>query len=527
LQILYNANIYPTASIESQHTAIAIENERVIAIGNDEEILGLSRPGCRIVDSQGKTILPGLTDSHIHLSLYAQSLEKINCETKTKQACLDQIAEKAHKIKPGEWIIGHGWNQNNWPEGFGCAADLDAIAPNNPVYLTDKAIHSGWVNSLALQLAGITNQTPNPSGGVIHRDSSGAPTGILFETAMFLIEAAIPPLHPENLAKLISRAQQELWKFGITAAHDFDELSCFEALQLLHQRDELKLRVIKGIPEYALQTALDMRLQTGFGDAMLRIGSLKLFADGALGPHTAAMLDAYSDDPNNFGVLIGDSQHFYPILETAAKNRLAVAVHAIGDRANREVLDAYARLRDYEAKNQLPRLPHRIEHVQIIQPQDQNRLVQLGITASMQPIHATSDMFTCDRCWGERSKFAYAFKDLLDKGTRLIFGSDAPVESPNPFIGIHAAVTRRRPDGSPGTEGWYPQQKLDLSTTLKAYTSTPASIYGRQFEQGNLTPGCFADLILLDQDPFKASAEDLHFLAPSGTMVAGEWVWNL
>jgi predicted amidohydrolase YtcJ len=478
------------------------------------------------LDAQGRTILPGLTDSHIHLSLFAQSLAKINCETATKKACLELVANKARTAKAGEWITGHGWNQNNWPEGFGTAADLDAVSPDNPVYLTDKALHAAWANTAAMRLAGISSQTTDPRGGIIQRTVDGSPTGIFFETAVFIVERAIPKIPAEMLVGLLKHAQQELWKVGLTAVHDFDDLACFEALQTLHQKGELKLRVTKSIPEAALDDAVAMRLQTGFGDAMLRIGSLKLFADGALGPQTAAMLDAYTDNPDNFGVLIGDSQHFYPIFEKAVRNHLAVAVHAIGDRANREVLNAYTRLRIFETQNHLPKFPHRIEHVQIIQPQDQACLVELGITASMQPIHATSDMFTCDRCWGDRSRYAYAFKELLNRGAHLVFGSDAPVESPNPFFGLHAAVTRKRQDGSPNQDGWYPAQKLSLSEALKAYTSGPSAIYGRQAEQGSLIPGSFADLILLDSDPFQVNMDDLHFLKPSGTMIAGEWVWK-
>ncbi|KPL76038.1 hypothetical protein ADN00_11825 [Ornatilinea apprima] len=526
MQIFHNAKLYPTADPASRQSAIAIENGRVVALGSDPDVLNLARPGCQIVNLAKKTILPGLTDSHIHLSLYAQSLAKVNCEVASRQACLDLIAQKAHDLKPGEWILGHGWNQNVWPEGFGTAADLDAVAPNHPVYLTDKAIHSAWANTTAIRLAGITSQTPDPSGGIIQRAENGEPKGIFFESAMLMIERAIPAFSAEALAGLLDQAQQTLWPMGITAAHDFDDLLCFAALQLLHLNGQLKLRVTKGIPEDALNTAIDMRLQTGFGHGMLRVGSLKLFADGALGPHTAAMLEPYSDDPGNTGVLLGDSQHFYPIFEKAVKNHISIAVHAIGDRANREILDSYARLRDYEAQNHLPRRAHRIEHVQTIQPQDQVRLQALGITASMQPLHATSDMFTADRYWGSRAANAYVFKNLLDLGAQLIFGSDAPVETPNPFVGLHAAVTRRRADGNPGSQGWHPSQRLTVAQALHAYTSAPAQVYGRQTEQGSLLPGCFADLILLDQDPFEMQPDDLHFLKPSGTMVEGEWVWQ-
>jgi predicted amidohydrolase YtcJ len=527
---LFNAKIYTLDTQNPNATAVRIDKERIVELVFDEKTTPKIAKEQEAVDLQGKTILPGLCDAHIHLEHYALSLMKVDCEVSTKEACLRRVAARVKQSAPGEWILGHGWNQNDWESGFGNLSDLDAIAPHNPVYLTAKSLHAGWSNSAALRIANISRTTSNPKDGVIGKDDHGDPDGILYERAMDLIEACIPNPTSAEVRSAIETAQRKLWQMGITSVHDFDRRDCFIALQDIHANHQLKLRVLKSIPVENLDEAIALGLRSGFGDDFLRIGGVKVFSDGALGPHTAAMLEPYQDDAQNRGMLFMDQEALYEIAARAAAHGFPLAVHAIGDRANHEVLNAFERLAKDKAGDgdrfSANALAQRIEHVQILHPDDVPRLAQLGVSASMQPIHATSDMYMADAYWGERSALAYAFRSQIQQGARLVFGSDAPVESPNPFWGIHAAVTRRRQDGSPGDQGWYPEQRLTLEEALEAYTIGPAELAGWGDRVGRLAPGYYADMIVLDQDPFQIPPQELFQIKPLATMVGGEWVFS-
>ncbi len=539
--LLYNARIHTLHPTHTSASALVIDNDRILAIGDESLVNEIDGKGQR-VDLGGRTIIPGLMDAHIHLTDYALGLQQVDCETATRAECLKRIAERAAQVHPGEWILGHGWNQNEWREGFGSAADLDRVAPNHPIYLTAKSGHAAWVNTLALQIAGVTSATTDPPGGRIQRDEQGNPTGILFESAMQCVAEVIPPHTPHQIAQAIRKAQSTLWQFGVTGVHDFDAMAGFAALQLLHADGELGIRVVKGIPLEALNHAIELGLRSGFGDEYLRIGAVKMFADGALGPRTAAMFQPYLEEPDNLGMLLMSADEIFEYGRLAVMNGLSLAVHAIGDRAVHEVLNAFSRLRSFEASLDAqifpqwrsPSLPmnrgarslrHRIEHVQLVRPEDCPRMAALDLIASMQPIHATSDYRMADRHWGERSQYAYAWRLLLNHGIRLAFGSDAPVESPNPFWGLHAAVTRRRRDGSPGPQGWYPEHRLNLGEALQGFTTGVAYAAGMEDRLGMLMPGYLADLLVLDIDPFDCSAEQLAQLRPSATMVGGRWVY--
>jgi len=532
IQILYNARIYTLETAYPIASALAIGQERILAIGTDQEILPEFEGNQKIsrLNLEGRIVLPGLTDAHIHLEQYALGLQKVDCETATRAECLLRVAERVRQTPPGEWILGHGWNQNNWAEGFGNPKDLDKVAPEHPVFLTAKSLHAAWANSAALNAAGINAHTPDPSNGRIARDEHGQPTGLLFEGAMALIQSIIPEPKADQLASALETAMHTLAAMGLTSVHDFDRRRCFAALQLLHQKGQLPLRVVKNIPLEDLPHALSLGLRSGFGDDQLRIGGVKAFADGALGPRTAAMLQPYDGESDNRGMLLLDAEALLENGRLAVENGLTLAVHAIGDRANHEVLKAFAQLREYEKSlktsgyDPIYPLRHRIEHVQLIHPEDAPRLAALGIAASMQPIHATSDMFMADRYWGPRAAFAYAWRTHLEYGTLLAFGSDAPVESPNPFWGLHAAITRRRADGYPGPNGWYPEQRLTLSEALYAYTQGPAYLAYLEDRLGKLAPGYLADLIVLSQDPFTCDPDYLKEICPQGTMVGGKWL---
>jgi len=524
-KILYNAQIYTQDKDLPIAGAIAINDDRIEAVGSTDALKAGFENYPR-EDMAGKFILPGLVDAHIHLQYYSMGLQKVDCETSTLAECVQRVARKARETRPGEWVLGHGWNQNCWIEGFGTSGMLDAISPQNPVYLTGKSLHLAWVNSLALQQAGITASTPDPAKGKIVRDESGEPTGILLEDAMQLVANKIPEPDVETLVTLLKKAQYELWKMGLTGVHDFDRSNCFQALQLMHSRNELGLRVLKSIPLEDLEHAIGLGLRTGFGDDLLRIGALKMFADGALGPHTAAMLEPYLDENGNYGILNLDARKIFEYGSRAVDHGISLAIHAIGDRANREVLDGFSLLRAYEIKKGYPLMRHRIEHVQLLHPSDVNRLAEMDLIASMQPIHATSDLVMADRSWGSRSEFAYAWRSQLEKGATLAFGSDAPVESPNPFWGLHAAVTRQRQDGSPAESGWYPEQRLTLAEALLGFTKGPARVAGMENRSGTLKADFLADLIVLEQNPFECLPSELAQIQPVATMVNGSWVWK-
>jgi predicted amidohydrolase YtcJ len=329
---------------------------------------------------------------------------------------------------------------------------------------------------------------------------------------------------------------------GLTGIHDFDGRSCFIALQTLHQNGELGLRVVKNVPVYRLEHAIGVGLRSGFGDEWLRIGSVKIFADGALGPRTASMIAPFEGEPDNCGIIVTDKEEMLEKASAASAHGLSVTVHAIGDKANHDVLDVFEEVRKQEigdrrleiksnqslisqtqiAYFQSP-LRHRIEHVQLIHPADQHRLAQLGVIASMQPIHATSDMETAVKHWGSRTKDSYAIRTMLNSGATVVFGSDAPIEKIDPLPGIHATVTRRRADGSPGADGWHPEQKLTIAETIHGFTTAAAITSGQEARLGSIAPGKLADLTIFGRDIFTIPPDDLLEVEISGTMVGGQF----
>lgn len=518
--IFHNANIYapenPTA------TAVVIDHGWFLALGSDKEILDAFTRRSRVINMQGRTIWPGLTDAHVHLRLLAESMAMVDCETSTRQECLSRVKLAADQLPADAWVRGHGWNQNLWAEGFGNAQMLDSVCGGRPAYLTAKSLHAAWANTTALRLAGIDIHTPDPPGGVVQRGLDGQPTGILIEAgAMEQIEAVIPqPSLADTIVK-IKAVFPELWKSGLVGLHDFDDFSCWIALQSIFQDNTTPIRIRKQIPFTHLDAFISAGLRTGFGDDRLSLGGVKLFSDGALGPQTAAMFEPFENTENSGNLLLEEAE-LNQIGQHAVAHGISLAVHAIGDRANHVVLDAFEKLRAYEMKHHLPHLPHRIEHVQIIDPADLSRFAQLGIIASVQPVHTPSDMNMADQHLGKRTKNAYAYRSLRAAGAACVFGSDAPVEPFNPFLGLHAAVTRRRLDGSPGPEGWHAEQRLSLEEALNSFTYAPAEICGKGDRMGKISPGFHADFIILEEDPFISDPHALGNLYPLATFVAGE-----
>ncbi len=518
LKLLHNAHIHTLDDRRPQASALLIGGGRVLAVGG-EDLLNQVDERVPREDLAGRTVWPGLTDAHLHLRHFALNRQKVDCTDLSLSACLERVRERAARTRRGAWILGHGWDQNLWGS-WGNRHHLDAAAPDHPVYLTARSLHAGWANSAALQQAGISSQTQDPPDGRLLRDAAGQPTGVLLEGALRLLETALPSPSLPEVTEAIAAAQPVLWSYGLTGVHDFDGRLSFQALQRLRRENRLRLRVLKGLPYDLLPEALGLGLQSGCGDEWLRIGALKVFMDGALGPRTAAMLAPYEDEPHNRGDLLLDGDELYAIARQAAAGGLHMAVHAIGDRANREALSAFARLR---AEGDTGR--HRIEHVQLLHPDDRQRLAALGLIASMQPTHLLSDMDMAAAAWGQRARWAYAWRTQWQAGAVLAFGSDAPVETPNPFLGLYAAVTRRRQEGFPGAGGWYPAEALDLATALRGFTHGAAWAAGQETFLGRLAPNFAADLIVLPVDPFTIPPEDLPNLRPLRTMVGGEWVW--
>ena len=510
-------------------TAVAIDNDAILAVGSDAEMKARLAPNGTLIDLNGATVTPGLVDAHVHFRWFAASLTQVNVyEVPSLAEAQKRVASRAAETETGGWLYGRGWKNELWDDpSFPTAADLDRVAPHHPVFMPDKSGHAAWVNSIALELAGIDDNTADPEGGEIQRDATGKATGILFETAMPLVSNLIPKLTEEQLLNAMRQAQQACWEVGLTGIHDFDGATCFRMLQTLKQNGELGLRFYKNIPEYLIDHAVALGLKTDFGDEWLRIGGIKIFADGALGPQTALMVEAYSDNPENFGIAVTDKEEMHAIASKASANGLSVTIHAIGDKAVHDVLDVYEAVREEEAaRGEDKKLRHRIEHVQVYHSDDENRLAQLGVVASMQPKHATSDMEMADKFWGDRTRYSYALRSMLDSGAMLALGSDCPVEPIDPMLGIYAAVARKRPDGTYAPNGWHMEQALTMEETIRGFTLGCAEVSGQTDRLGSITAGKLADLTIFDRDLWGVSADELAQTKVIGTIVGGEFKYR-
>jgi predicted amidohydrolase YtcJ len=520
-KILVNGKVCTMDAERPWVQALAIAGEHILAVGDD--LSDLLAPGGEVLDLGGRCVLPGLTDSHVHFTWYAIGLRRLDVAgVRSLDEMLARVAKRARKTEPGDWVDGGGWDQELWPvRSFPTAADLDKVAPKHPVLLRAKSGHALVANSRALQMAGITAETPDPPGGRIGRGEDGKPNGMLFEdSAIGLVKDLVPLPEPEELDEMLREAFPTAWRVGVTSIHDVDKLPAFEAYQRLHTRGELGLRVVKYVRAEALDCVLEIGLRAGLGDDWLRLGGIKVFTDGALGSHTAAMLaPCDGHEPDDLGVYTIEKDDLRELARKAVAGGLPLAIHAIGDGANRMVLDV---LEDVGTGG----LRHRIEHVQLLHPDDVGRLAELGIAGSMQPIHCTQDCEIADRYWGDRCATSYAWRSLLDAGTVLAFGSDCPVEDLNPFLGIHAAVTRRRADGFPGPEGWHPEQRLTVEEAVRGFTLGAAKAVGLEDRMGSLSPGKLADLVVLDRDIFACDPMEIMETRVEMTMIGGRPVWG-
>ena len=525
--------------------AVAVRDGRILAVGLAPDLAELRRPNTAVVNLAGKLLLPGFTESHIHfIELALRSAQVDATEARSAGEVIDlvraglDLAGYPNPPASDRWMRGGGWNANVWTDGVAPhRALLDAIAPETPVALDSKELHAVWVNSAALRIAGIDATTMDVSGGVIERDANEEPTGILRENAVELVARCYPRPDLAETAAAVQAATPSMWATGIVALHNANDTCdglAFRTYQELWRRAKLGLRVLQHFPVCNLDHLRAIGLRSGLGDAWLRVGGVKIFADGALGSRTASMLQPYVDEPQNWGVAATDPEEMLEQALAASAAGLSLTIHAIGDRANRDVLNVLAEVRRQEENggvsssivHRLSSLRHRIEHVQCIHPRDLPRLAQLDVIASVQPIHATSDRLIVDRYWGAaRAPDAYPFRRLLDSGARLVFGSDGPIEPHAPLIGIHAAVTRRRRDGSPGPDGWQGQERITVAEAVDAYTYWPAYAAGEESYRGSITPGKVADLVVLSQDIFRVDPMAILETQVEMSVLDGRVVW--
>jgi len=523
--VLYNGEVYTMDAARPRVTAIAVRGEQILGVGDDASMKDRLASGGAAVDLKGRCVIPGLIDAHLHFEGYSLRVRRVNAEASTVEGVLQRVAERVSTQASGTWILGLGWNQHVWGGEFPTREMLDRVAPEHPVFLRAKSGHAGWANSRAMREAGVDRSTEDMAGGALVRDERGEPTGIFLEAGQELISRVIPEPSVEEVGEAMRQGQKRAFALGLTGVHDLDGTRALKAWQMLREEGAMKMRVCKSVPSGFLDEALALGLRSGFGDERLRIGGVKLFADGALGPRTAWMIEPYEGEPDHRGMPLASKEELKEKIERASAGGLAALVHAIGDQANREVLAAFEEVRMEEKKRGPVRLRHRIEHVQVLHPDDWGRPAGANIIASMQPIHATSDLEMVDQCWGGRGVGAYAFRILLEQGTVLAFGSDAPVETIAPLAGIHAAVTRRRADGTPGEKGWYPEQRLHVRQAMCAYTVGAAFASGEEEDKGSLAPGKLADLAVLDQDIFAIPSMEILHAPVAGTMIGGEWVF--
>jgi predicted amidohydrolase YtcJ len=528
--LLFNGRVYTMDPERSSTQAVAMAGNRILAVGDDAELRPLLQSNGREVDLGQRAVIPGLIDSHVHFGSYSIGLHRGQVDlvnVPSKAEAIARVADAVGRTPPGRWIQGGGWNKNIWSEpAFPTAADLDAVTQEHPVALQDKSHHVLWVNSHAMELAGISSVTGDPAGGQILRDESGQPTGTLLETAGELVHDAIPDPDVDTYVEALRLGMETAQSLGLTGIHDPEDALVFAAFQELRARGEIGLRALVHIPTESVEAAVRLGLRSGLGDEYVRTGGVKIFADGALGPQTAHMLAPYEGTSDNTGIPTHTAGELHDLVRRAHDAGLSVTVHAIGDAANRTVLDAIAAsLRP--SRTRPPVLPDRIEHVQVLHEDDLPRLAQLGVVASGQPIHATSDMEMAEDHWGARCRLAYAWRSLLATGAQLAFGSDCPIETMDPLAGIHAAVTRRRADGSPSSEGWFSDQRLTVTEAVHAYTLGAARASGEAHLKGSLVPGKLADLVVLSHDIFEIDPMDILDTRVEMTVFDGQIVYRM
>lgn len=511
-----------------QFASLAFDDAgRILAVGTAADVAAKA-PQAKHVDMAGRTVLPGLIDAHGHVFGLGEMLTQLDLSATTSlPQALAAIGDYARADAKAAWVRGRGWNQENWKLGrFPTAQELDGVVADRPAWLERVDGHAGWANGRALALAGITDQTPDPVGGKIVRDAAGHATGVLVDAAQAMIQKVLPQPTEQEARTMLDRALGTMASVGLTSAHDAG-IGIAEDRLYRDYADHGKLTariygMVKGTGADFDRLAQNGPLDT-YGHDMYALRAVKLYADGALGSRGAALLAPYTDDPHSHGLLFHSNGEIDAMIAKAMKKGYQVNVHAIGDAGNRQILDIFAK--EIPA-NRGQALRHRIEHAQVVTPADIPRFKSIGIIPSMQPTHATSDKNMAEQRIGpERIKGAYAWRMFLAQGSRIACGSDFPVEAPNPFFGIHAAVTRQDASGNP-IAGWYPEQEMSLKEAFRCFTLDAAYAGHQEKTQGSLEAGKYADFIVIDRDLFKISPYDIHKIGVLETWVGGQQVYR-
>ncbi|HEY4129135.1 MAG TPA: amidohydrolase [Gemmatimonadaceae bacterium] len=526
--IVTNARIYTVDDSHPFVEALAVRDGKVQFVGSAREALLLKGPSTRVLDAGGHTVIPGMVDAHAHLFELGTFLHNIDLrDTRSYDQVVARMAERVKQMKPGQWVEGRAWDQNKWGDTrFPTHEALTRVSPNNPVVLTRVDGHAILVNAAAMRAANITAATKDPAGGRIEHDAKGDPTGVFVDNAMSLIDRVIPPLSHEEMVAAALDAIKESNKFGLTGVHDPGEpRNVLDLFEELAKANNFSLRVYAMIADDS--AAIDHYFQRGPQSALydnhLWIRAIKLYADGALGSRGAALLDPYTDDPKNMGLLKSTPEHLRDVATRALQHGFQVATHAIGDRGNRIALDAYE-----AALKAVPTTDHRfrIEHVQILDHADIPRFAQLGIIPSMQAVHQTSDMYWASNRLGyARTLGAYAWRSLLNTGVIIPNGSDFPVERVSPLYSFHAAVSRQDDNNWP-PGGWFPEQAMTREEALKGMTIWPAYAAFQEQILGSLTPGKLADFVILDRDIMSVPASDILGTSVLATYIGGRAVYE-
>jgi predicted amidohydrolase YtcJ len=526
--VLSAARIHTMDASRPQATAMAFDSDgRILALGETEALLR-SYPQARRLDLGAATVIPGLIDAHAHIADLGMTQLTANLVgARDKGEVLERLRTFAADLPPEAWLIGRGWDQNDWPGGdWPTAADLDAAFPQRPVWLERVDGHAWWANSAALRaVKRDLSGDWQPEGGEIRRDAQGRATGVFIDSAMELVRDARPPVDAATAERALLLGMRDAAAHGLTGVHDAGVvLADFKRYQRLADRGQMPLRITamaagdEGALDYVCEHGL-YRHPSG----RLQLRTVKVYGDGALGSRGAALLADYSDDPGNRGLMRTSRQEQDRIAAKARGCGVQVATHAIGDQGNHETLEVYA-----QALGDAVGSDHRwrIEHAQVLAPQDLARLAQMGVIAAMQPTHATSDMpWAQQRLGPERITGAYAWRQLRDAGTRLALGSDFPVESVDPRLGLYAAVTRTDAEGAP-VGGWMPQEKLTAFEALRGFTLDAAYAGFAEQEVGSLEPGKRADFVVLGEDPLAVAPERLRLLSVRATYVDGKPVYE-
>jgi hypothetical protein len=520
---IVNARVWTGDAKKPWADAVAVDGAHIAAVGSSAEIRKLAGAKARLIDAHGAMVVPGFTDAHVHFIDGGYALQSVKLrDAKSKAEFIQRIAAYAKTIPSGQWILNGDWDHENWGGELPTRQWIDSVTPNNPVWINRLDGHMSLANTAALKAARVTKDVKDIAGGTIVRDASGEPTGIFKDNATGVVWRAVPePTAPMNDAAL-REAMKYVNEQGVTAVHNMGSWGDLATFERAHKAGILTTRIYAAVPLSSWKRLADTVKTRGFGDDWVRIGGLKGFVDGSIGSHTAAMLEPFTDSPNDRGLMVNTEDDLYVWTKNADLAGLQVIVHAIGDRAIRTQLDIFERV----ANENGPRdRRFRIEHAQHIAPADLPRFGQLGVIPSMQPYHAIDDGRWVDKVIGpERAKGTYAFKSLLDTKAMLAFGSDWFVAPPTPLMGIYAAVTRRTLDEKrPG--GWVPEQKITVEDALRAYTAGAAYAGYSDDKRGVIKKGMLADLTMIDRDLTRIAPETIRDAKIVRTIVNGKVVY--